>query len=118
MPSTAYFVNLIVVLSFCLLLYYIRLGQPDQSHRILGEAFIALHTIQGAELKMLALTGIAQAYINAAQPALAAPALERALQVAQTSNNPNPYRQAGALDASPAFTRKLVHPNVPCKSSA
>jgi lipopolysaccharide biosynthesis regulator YciM len=90
--------------------YYIRLGQPDQSNRILGEAFIASNTIQGAELKMLALTGIAQAYINAAQPALAAPALERALQVAQTSNNPNPYRQAAALERIASFYAQIGQP--------
>lgn len=85
--------------------YYARLGQPDQSNRILGEAFIVSNTIQGAELKMLALIGIAEAYINAAQLASVVPTLERSLQVAQTINNPNPYRKAAALDIARLYAQ-------------
>lgn len=78
--------------------HYAQLGQPDQSIRILGEALRASHTIRGTELKAIALNGIAEAYKNAGQPNLAASVLERSLPLAQSVNNPNPYRRAAILE--------------------
>jgi hypothetical protein len=78
--------------------YFTRLRQPDRSLSILGDAFIAANTIQGAELKTIALTGIVEAHINAGDLGIVVPVLERTLQVAQTINSPNPYSKAAALE--------------------
>jgi len=77
--------------------YATRLRQPDRSISILRQALIASNTIQGAEFKTIALSGIVEAYINAGQADLAVPVLAQSLQFAQTINNPNPYRKATAL---------------------
>lgn len=90
---------------------YARLGQPEQSNRILAEALTASNTIQGAEFQTISLTGIAEAYLNAEQPNLAAPILERSLQLAQTINNPNPYSKIGSLERIASLYAKIGQPD-------
>jgi hypothetical protein len=91
--------------------YYARLGQPEQSNRILGEAVIASNAIQGAEFQINALTGFVNAYINAGQLEVAAPILDRSLQLAQTFNHPNPYRKAGILEQIASLYIRLDQPD-------
>lgn len=72
--------------------------QPARSLSILSQAVSASNPIQGAEFKTIALSGIAEAYINAEQANSAAPILARSLQFAQTINSPNPYLKTAALE--------------------
>jgi tetratricopeptide (TPR) repeat protein len=77
--------------------YFSQLGQTHRSMSILGEAVAASNTIQGAELKTIALSNIAEAYVRAGQPDVAASILTQLLQLAQAISHSNPYRQAGAF---------------------
>jgi Tfp pilus assembly protein PilF len=78
--------------------YAIRIGQPARSASILGQALTASNPIQNADFKTIALSGIAEAYINAGQANAAEPILARSLQFAQTINSRNPYPKATALE--------------------
>ncbi|MBD2088349.1 hypothetical protein H6F67_00465 [Microcoleus sp. FACHB-1515] len=78
--------------------YATRIGQPDRSVNILGQALNASNLIQGAEFKTIALSNVAEAYINAGQANDAVPILARSLQFAQTITSSNPYRKANALE--------------------
>ncbi|MBD1909845.1 MULTISPECIES: hypothetical protein [unclassified Leptolyngbya] len=90
---------------------YTQVGQPDQSVNILGQAMIASNTIQGAELKAIALNGIAEAYKNAGQSDLAARTLERSLPLAQSINDPNPYRRAAVLERIASIYEQIDMPD-------
>lgn len=87
--------------------YFAQLGQIDRSSSILGYAATTSYTIQGTELQTIAVTNIAQAYLNAKQTYSVPPFLDRALQLAKVINNPNPYRKANALDRIASLYARL-----------
>lgn len=77
---------------------FTRLEQRDLSYDLLSDALIAVNTIQGADFQTIALSDIAEVYIQAGDQAAAAPILDRVLPIAQRINDPNPYVQANALE--------------------
>ncbi|MBD3883291.1 hypothetical protein IFO70_16105 [Phormidium tenue FACHB-886] len=78
--------------------YFTELGLIDRSSSILEYAATTSYTIQGVELQTIAVANIAEAYLNAEQVDIIPPFLDRALQLAQTIDNPNSYRKATALE--------------------
>lgn len=87
--------------------YFTQLGQIDRSSSILGYAATTSYTIQGVELQTIAVTNIAEAYLNAKQTYSVPPFLNRALQLAQTINHPNSYRKANILDRIASLYARL-----------
>ncbi|MBD1847688.1 hypothetical protein H6F89_30700 [Cyanobacteria bacterium FACHB-63] len=87
--------------------YFTQLGQIDRSSSILGYAATTSYTIQGVELQTIAVSNIAEAYLNAKQIYSVPPFLDRALQLAQTVNHSNPYCKANALDRIASLYARL-----------
>ncbi|MBD0335557.1 MAG: hypothetical protein ICV62_08710, partial [Cyanobacteria bacterium Co-bin13] len=91
--------------------YYTELGQPDQNRQVLAEALSASMSILGAEFQTLALSAIADAYIQIDQVETALPLLAQALESVPVFPT-EPYRQTAALERIAGLYAQINQPDL------